>query len=156
MYGLQYIMLRYFNAYGPRMDIYGVYTEVLARWMDRIDSGAAPVIFGDGTQSMDLVYVKDSARANILAAQSDVSDEVFNVATGTETTLRQLCDTMLEIMGRPDLEPEHQPERKVNPVRRRLASLDKIGRMLGYEPRTDLRQGLRELVEWRKESLCPS
>ena len=156
MFGMQYLMFRYFNVYGPRMDIYGVYTEVLARWLDKVDAGEAPVIFGDGTQSMDLVYVGDIARANILGAQSDVTDDVFNVGTATETTLRQLCDMVLEINGRTDLEPRHEPERKVNPVRRRLASLDKIRAALGYEPQTSLRDGLRAVVEWRKESLCAS
>ena len=156
MFDMQYVMFRYFNAYGPRMDIYGVYTEVLARWLDKVDAGEAPVIFGDGTQSMDLVYVGDIARANILGAQSDVTDEVFNVGSATETTLRQLCDMVLEINGRTDLEPRHEPERKVNPVRRRLASLDKIRAALGYEPETSLRDGLRAVVEWRKESLCVS
>jgi len=156
MYGMQYIMLRYFNAYGPRMDIYGVYTEVLARWLDRVDAGQAPIIFGDGAQSMDLVFVTDIARANILAAQSDVTDDYFNVGTGVETTLRQLCDMVLEVTGRTDLTPEHQPERKVNPVRRRIASIDKIRAALGYEPTVDVREGLRQLVAWRKESLCLS
>jgi len=156
MSGLNYVMLRYFNAYGPRMDIYGVYTEVLARWLDRLDKGEAPVIFGDGKQSMDLVFVGDIARANILAAQSDVTDEVFNVGTGTETTLRQLCDVLLELTGHPELEPVHEPERKVNPVRRRLSSIDKIRAMLGYEPRTSLREGLLALIQWRNASLCVS
>jgi len=156
MFGLRYNMLRYFNIYGPRMDIYGVYTEVLARWMDRIESGQAPIIFGDGTQSMDLVYIGDVARANILAAESDVTDRVYNVGTATETTLRQLCDLMVELMGRPDLEPEHQPERNVNPVRRRLSSIDAIRRDLGYEPKTDLREGLSRLIAWRKQAVCLS
>jgi UDP-glucose 4-epimerase len=156
MFGLPYIMLRYFNIYGPRMDIYGVYTEVLARWMDRLDAGQPPVIFGDGTQSMDLVYVGDVARANILAAQSDVTDHVYNVGTATETTLRQLCDSLRELMDRPDLEPQHEPERKVNPVRRRRSSIDAIRRDLGFEPQADVAAGLRALIEWRKESLCVS
>lgn len=156
MFGLQYVMLRYFNIYGPRMDIYGVYTEVLARWMDRIDSGEPPIIFGDGLQSMDLVYVGDVARANIVAAQSDVTDDVFNVGTGTETTLRQLCDMLLELMGRTDLEPRHEPERKVNPVRRRISSTEHAREKLGFEAKFDVRDGLRALIEWRKESLCLS
>lgn len=154
MYGLRYVALRYFNIYGPRMDIYGVYTEVLARWLDRIDAGEAPVIFGDGTQSMDLVYVGDVARANILAAQSDATDVVLNVGTGTETTLRELCDTLLRLFGRQDLAPSHEPERKVNPVRRRRASLDRVRAALGYEPKTDLDAGLRAVIEWRREALC--
>ncbi|MHB8376621.1 MAG: NAD-dependent epimerase/dehydratase family protein [Dehalococcoidia bacterium] len=154
MYGLNYVALRYFNIYGPRMDIFGVYTEVLARWLDRIDAGEAPVIFGDGTQSMDLVYVGDVARANILAARSGATDDVFNVGTGTETTLRQLCDTLLRLFGRQDLVPRHEPERKVNPVRRRRASLDRVRAAIGYEPETDLDAGLLAVIEWRRQALC--
>src|SRR6202000_2999690 len=87
MYGLDYIALRYFNVYGPRMDIYGAYTEVLIRWMERIAVGQPPLIFGDGKQTMDFIYVEDIARANIQAAQSTISDEVFNIASGVETSL---------------------------------------------------------------------
>ena len=154
MYGLSYIALRYFNIFGPRMDIYGVYTEVIARWLDRIDSGEAPVIFGDGTQSMDLVYVGDVARANILAAQAVVTDDVFNVGTATETTLAQLCDALVRLSGRADLRPRHEPERKVNPVRRRRASIDRIRAAIGFEPKTSLDDGLRAVIEWRRGALC--
>ena len=80
MYGLDYVALRYFNVYGPRMDIHGVYTEVLIRWMERIEAGQPPLILGDGLQTMDFVYIEDIARANLLAAESDVTDEVFNIA----------------------------------------------------------------------------
>ena len=90
MYGLDYVGLRYFNVYGPRMDIYGVYTEVLIRWMERIIAGKPPLIFGDGKQTMDFVYIEDIARANILAAKADVTDEVFNIASGVETSLNDL------------------------------------------------------------------
>ncbi len=155
MHGLNYVMLRYFNIYGPRMDIYGVYTEVIARWLDCIDSGEAPVIFGDGKQSMDLVYVGDVARANILACQSDATDAVYNVGTATETTLRELCDALLRLGGRTDLEPRHEPERKVNPVRRRRSSIDRARAELGYEPQTELDAGLAAVIAWRKEALCP-
>ena len=82
MYGLDYVALRYFNVYGPRMDIHGVYTEVLVRWMERIVAGTPPLILGDGTQTMDFVYVDDIARANILAATSAATDRVYNVASG--------------------------------------------------------------------------
>jgi UDP-glucose 4-epimerase len=82
MFGLDYVALRYCNIFGPRMDIHGVYTEVLIRWIERILAGKPPLIFGDGKQAMDFVYIEDVARANILAAQASVSDEVFNVAAG--------------------------------------------------------------------------
>jgi UDP-glucose 4-epimerase len=147
MAGLDYVGLRYFNVYGPRMDIFGVYTEVLVRWMDRIEAGQAPLILGDGTQTMDFVYVDDVARANIAAATAPVSDEVFNVACGVETSLRGLADALLRVMGS-DLEPEFGPERKVNPVSRRLADTSAARDELGFVAEVDLDEGLRRLVDW--------
>src|ERR1700753_831638 len=85
MKGLDYVALRYFNVYGPRMDIHGLYTEVLIRWMERIEAGQSPLVLGDGKQTMDFVYTEDIARANLLAAEADVTDEVFNIASSTET-----------------------------------------------------------------------
>ncbi|MDX3452523.1 NAD-dependent epimerase/dehydratase family protein [Streptomyces sp. ME02-8801-2C] len=148
MYGLDYVALRYFNVYGPRMDIHGLYTEVLIRWMERIEAGEPPLILGDGTQTMDFVDVRDIARANVLAAESDVTDEVFNVASGTETSLRELADGLLEAMGAAGLEPEHGPARAVNGVVRRLADTSQAADRLGFTARIDLRTGLRDLVEW--------
>ncbi|HEY1679251.1 MAG TPA: SDR family NAD(P)-dependent oxidoreductase [Candidatus Sulfotelmatobacter sp.] len=147
MYGLAYVMLRYFNVYGPRMDVYGVYTEVLIRWMERIAAGKGPLIFGDGRQTMDFVYAQDIARANIAAADADVSDQVFNVASGTETSLNELAETLLRVMGS-NARPEYGPERKVNPVPRRLADVSKARRMLGFEAAISLEEGLRRLVAW--------
>ena len=147
MYGLDYVALRYFNAYGPRMDIHGVYTEVLVRWMERINAGLPPLILGDGTQTMDFVYVDDIARANILAAKSSSTDKVYNVARGVETSLRELADTLLLVMGS-NLEPEFGPERKVNSVRRRLADVDAARDDLGFEATVSLEEGLSRLVEW--------
>jgi UDP-glucose 4-epimerase len=147
MYGFPYVALRYFNVYGPRMDIHGKYTEVLIRWMDRIAAGQPPLILGDGTQTMDFVYIDDVARSNILALSSDVSDEVFNVASGVETSLNELAAALLRVMGS-NLRPEYGPERKVNPVSRRLADTSKAERMLGFRAQVSLDQGLRRLVDW--------
>jgi UDP-glucose 4-epimerase len=147
MFGLDYVALRYFNAYGPRMDIHGVYTEVLVRWMERISAGQPPLILGDGLQTMDFVYVDDIARANILAAKADAGDQVYNVACGVETSLKELAATLTRVMGA-DLEPEHGPERSVNAVRRRLADTSKAQRDLGFEAKIDLAEGLTRLVEW--------
>lgn len=147
MHGLDYVALRYFNVYGPRMDIHGPHTEVLIRWMERIADGRPPLILGDGTQTMDFVYVEDVADANILAAASDVSDEVFNVGTGVEVSLNQLARTLLRVMGS-SLEPEYGPERNVNPVQRRLADTSKAERLLGFRSSVDLEKGLRRLVGW--------
>jgi UDP-glucose 4-epimerase len=147
MYGLPYVALRYFNVYGPRMDIHGKYTEVLIRWMERIDSGQPPLVLGDGKQTMDFVYVEDIARANVLALASDVSDEVFNVASGVETSLNELAAALGRAMG-VRVEPEYGPERKVNPVPRRLASTEKAKRMLGFTASVPLEEGLSRLVKW--------
>ena len=147
MHGLNYVALRYFNVYGPRMDIYGAYTEVLIRWMDRLLEGKAPLIFGDGSQTMDFVFVEDIARANLLAAESDLSDQVFNVASGVETSLNNLAYALMRVMGA-DMHPEYGPERKVNPVPRRLASTAKARDLLGFEAQIDLDEGLRRLVSW--------
>ena len=147
MYGLDYVALRYFNVYGPRMDIHGVYTEVLIRWMDRIDSGLPPLIHGDGTQTMDFVFSEDIARANLLAASQPVTDEVFNVASGVETSLNDLALALAKVMGS-DLTPEYGPERKVNNVPRRLASVAAARDRLGFEAQVDLELGLRRLVDW--------
>ncbi|OLB95497.1 MAG: NAD-dependent epimerase [Candidatus Rokubacteria bacterium 13_1_40CM_68_15] len=150
MYGLDGVALRYFNVYGPRMDVYGVDTEVMIRWIDAIEGGRRPQIFGDGSQSMDFVFVDDVARANVLAAQASCTNEAINVASGTETTLRELLDTLLDVMAA-ELEPEFKPERKVNAVRRRLAATDKAERLLGFRAEVGLAEGLRRLVA-RKRS----
>lgn len=147
MYGLPYVMLRYFNVYGPRMDVYGVYTEVLIRWMERIAHGKGPLIFGDGTQTMDFVFAEDIARANLAAADADISDEVFNIASGTETSLNDLAQILLRVMGS-KAPLEYGPERKVNPVPRRLADVSKAKRLLGFKTTVSLEEGLRRLVAW--------
>lgn len=147
MYALPYVALRYFNVYGPRMDIHGKYTEVLIRWMERIAAGQPPLILGDGLQTMDFVYIEDVARSNILALQSAESDEVFNVASGTETSLNDLAAALLKVMGS-ELQPEYGPERAVNPVSRRLADTSKAERLLGFKARIGLEGGLSRLVDW--------
>jgi len=150
MYGLRYVALRYFNVYGPRMDVYGAYTEVLIRWMERIAGGLPPIILGDGTQTMDFVHVHDIARANLLAAKPDVTDEVFNVASGTETSLRELAALLTKVMGS-SLEPQFGPARKVNAVPRRLASTAKAEKLLGFSSKVTMEEGLRDLVEWWRQ-----
>ncbi len=146
MKGLDYVALRYFNVYGPRMDIFGLYTEVLIRWMERIESGTPPLILGDGLQTMDFVHVADIARANILAARADVTDEVFNIASGTETSLAELAKALSDVM-KSDLAPEHGPARAVNGVTRRLADTRLAEQKLGFRAELDLHQGLEGLVE---------
>jgi UDP-glucose 4-epimerase len=129
------------------MDVHGKYTEVLIRWMERIAAGQAPLIFGDGNQTMDFVYIDDVARSNVLALQSDLQDDVFNVASGVETSLNDLAYALLRVMGS-NLKPEYGPERKVNPVSRRLADTSKAKQLLGFEATVGLDEGLTRLVDW--------
>lgn len=149
MYGLDYAAMRYFNVYGPRMDIHGKYTEVLVRWMQRIENGEPPLIMGDGTTSMDFIYIEDLARANVLALEADCTDEVFHIASGVETSLSELAAALMKVMNAPaGMQPEFGPERKVNAVPRRLADTSKAAEMLGFKAEVDLEEGLRRLVAW--------
>jgi UDP-glucose 4-epimerase len=147
MYGLNYVALRYFNVYGPRMDAFGVYTEVMIRWMERLAKGQPCLILGDPGQTMDFVFVEDVARANLMAAKSSVTDDVLNIASGTETSLGELAATLGRVMG-VERAPEYGPARKVNPVSRRLADVSKAERVLGFRTQVTLEEGLRKLVEW--------
>ena len=147
MSGLDYVGLRYFNVYGPRMDVHGLYTEVLVRWMERIADGQPPLIFGDGLQTMDFVVTQDIARANILAAVSDVREGIYNIASGTETSLLGLAQALLAAMDS-DLSVEHGPDRAVNGVTRRLADTSAAERDLGFRAEIGLEDGLRALVDW--------
>lgn len=147
MYGLNYVALRYFNVYGPRMDTDGKYTEVMIRWLDCIRDGNAPLIYGDGSTTMDFVYVRDVAKANIAALLSDVTDQAFNVGNCEETSLRQLLDSLLKV-NCSALIPEFKEENTVNPVSRRLADNGKAKRMLHFEPTVSLEEGLQELSHW--------
>lgn len=147
MYKLDYVALRYFNAYGPRMDTDGKYTEVMIRWLDCIRDQKPPLIFGDGSTSMDFVYVRDIAKANVAALQSDVSDEAFNIGNNRETSLKELLNILLEV-NHSSLKPEYREENSVNPVSRRLADINKAKKLLGFTPVIDLEEGLKELSNW--------
>ncbi len=147
MYGLDYVALRYFNAYGPRMDTDGKYTEVMIRWLDCIRDHKNPLIYGDGSTTMDFVYVRDIAKANVAALQAEVTDESFNIGTCEETSLSQLLDVLLQVNDS-RLQPEYREENSINPVSRRLADIDKAKNLLGFTPTVSLEKGLKELSEW--------
>ena len=147
MNGLNYVALRYFNVYGPRMDVHGLYTEVLVRWMERIADGKPPLIFGDGTQTMDFIYTEDIARANLLAAKSGIDEGVYNIANQVETSLNDLAKALLQGMDS-NLPIEYLPPRAVNGVERRLADASAARDELGFVADVSLDTGLRRLVEW--------
>jgi len=140
MYKLDYVILRYMNVYGPRQK-----GGVIMSALKRIKEGLPPIIYGDGSQSFDFVYVSDVAMANILAMKSDVTDEVFNIGSGEETTIKELVYALLEITGS-DLTPEFRRDERVL-MQRRVGSSEKAARMLGYIPKVPLHEGLRRVVE---------
>jgi UDP-glucose 4-epimerase len=147
MYGLDYVALRYFNAYGPRMDTDGKYTEVMIKWLDCIRDSRNPLIYGDGSTTMDFVYVRDIAKSNIAALQADVTDEAFNIGNCEETSLKELLEVLLKV-NHSNLHPEFREENSVNPVSRRLADISKAKKLLNFTPTISLEQGMKELSEW--------
>jgi UDP-glucose 4-epimerase len=147
-HGLNYTGLRYMNIYGPRMDYQGTYVSVIMKVLDRIDQGQAPAIFGDGSQAYDFVHVDDVARANVLALQSDATDEFFNIGMGVKTTINELVERLLQITGS-TLTPEHFPQEQMF-VTHRVGSTDKAERLLGFRATIALDEGLRSVVDWRR------
>lgn len=147
MYGLDYVALRYFNAYGPRMDTDGKYTEVMIKWLDCIRDDKNPLIYGDGSTTMDFVYVKDIAKSNIAALQADITDEAFNIGNCEETSLKELLAVLLKVNDS-HLTPEYRAENSINPVSRRLADISKAKDLLRFTPSISLEQGMKELSEW--------
>src|SRR5215510_9501842 len=147
MYGLDYVALRYFNAYGPRMDTDGKYTEVMIKWLDCVRDSRSPLIYGDGSTTMDFVYVRDIAKANIAALQADVTDEAFNIGNCEETSLKGLLEVLLKVNDS-TLTPEFREENSINPVSRRLADISKAKDLLGFTPTVSLEQGMKELSAW--------
>ena len=147
--GLDWVGLRYMNVYGPRMDYLGTYVSVIMKVLDRIDAGERPVIFGDGSQTYDFVHVVDVARANVLALESDATDALYNVGIGVSTTINELVSRLLEITGA-DLEPEYRPEEQMF-VTNRVGSTESAERELGFRATTSLDEGLRSVVDWRRD-----
>ena len=147
MHNMDYVALRYFNVYGSRMDTDGKYTEVMIKWLDCIRDNRQPAIYGDGTDSMDFVHVKDIAHANVLALISDVTDEAFNVGDQIETSLSDLLNVLLKV-NKSQLKPIFKEANSINPVSRRLADISKASKLLGYKPAITLEKGLKELTDW--------
>lgn len=150
-YGLDYVGLRYMNVYGPHQDQTAAYTGVIPIMLNKIDAHEQPVINGDGSQAYDFVTARDVARCNVLALQSDATDDFYNVGTGVQTSIRELCDLILELTGS-DLEVEYRPysaEDSRRLVQNRIGSTEKAERDLGFLYRDSLREGLQALIDWR-------
>lgn len=148
-HSLDYVGLRYMNVYGPRMDYKGTYVSVIMKVLDRIDQGLPPIIFGDGSQAYDFIHVEDVARANILAMKSNATDDFFNVGMGVKTTINELTDRLLKLTGS-SLKPEYRPQEQMF-VTHRVGSKDKAERLLGFRAQIHLDEGLKSVVEWRRQ-----
>jgi len=147
-YGLRGVCLRYMNVYGPRQDYKGTYIAVMMKVLDNIDKGIPPVVYGDGSQSYDFIYVRDAARANVCALKSDVPFGFYNVGRGIKTSIIELTELLLKITGS-DLSVKYEPAGQTF-VTNRVGDPTKAEKDLGFKWSVDLEQGLRKLVEWRK------
>jgi UDP-glucose 4-epimerase len=148
-YGLNYAGLRYMNVYGPRQDYKGTYVAVIMKILDRIDQELPPIVYGDGSQSYDFVYVEDVARANLLALKAKTTDQFYNVGMGTKTSIKEVCEMLLKITGS-NLKIEYKPQGKTF-VTNRVGSTKKAEKELGFKAKVQLEEGMKKLIEWREE-----
>ncbi len=151
MYKLDYVGLRYMNVYGPRQDYKSAYTVVIMKILDRLDKGLPPLIFGDGSQSYDFIYVGDVAQANICALKADATDDFFNIGVGVKTSINEITCLLLELTGS-DLKPQYEPQGQTF-VTHRVGGTKKAKEKLGFEAKTPLREGLKRVIEWRKQRI---
>ena len=150
-YGLNYVGLRYMNVYGPRQDYKGAYVAIVMKILDRLSQGLAPIIYGDGSQSYDFVYVGDTARANICALKADVTDECYNIGMGKATTINELTQLILELTNS-GMKPKYESQEQ-SFVTHRLGSTKKAEDELGFKSKIELREGLKKLIEWRNNAI---
>lgn len=149
-YGLNYVGLRYMNVYGPRQDYHGAYIAVIMKMLDAIDRDEGPTVLGDGSEAFDFVAVQDCAIANVRAMNAQATDRFYNVGTGKRTSLRELAELLLEITGttRPI---NYAPRSQATLVRNRVGSAKRASDEIGFTARTELREGLVRLIEWRRD-----
>ena len=147
-YGLNYVGLRYMNVYGSRQDYKGAYIAVIMKILDRLDQGLPPIVYGDGSQAYDFIYVSDCASANLCAAKADTVDAFYNVGRGVQTSIRELAALILEIKGS-NLEIQYEPGGTTF-VKNRIGCPKKAEVELGFKAQVDLKAGLERLIEWRK------
>jgi UDP-glucose 4-epimerase len=148
-YGLDFVGLRYMNVYGPRQDYQGAYIAVIMKWLDAIDRGEPVVLFGEGDQAYDFVYVGDCAEANVCAMKADTTDRFYNVGTGVRTSLQELAELVLKITGS-DVGIRYEPA-GLTFVKNRIGSPDRATREIGFTATVTLEDGLRALIDWRRE-----
>ena len=154
-YGLSYVGLRYMNVYGPHQDQNAAYTGVIPIMLNKIDANEQPIINGDGSQAYDFIDAEDAGRFNVLAMEAEVVDEFYNVGTGVQTSIKELCDIILELKGS-DLIVQYNPYKEEDIrrlVQNRIGSPRKAKRDLGFEYQYNLKEGLNRLIDWRTKNL---
>jgi len=150
LYGLETVALRYFNVYGKRQDPASHYSAVIPKFITRMLSNSNPVIYGDGEQTRDFVFVEDCNRANIKASFTEgISGEFFNIGSGMNISVNELFNTIRDITGA-KLEPLYEDARKGD-VRESLSDISKARRHLGFEPAYTMEAGLKKTIEWYRE-----
>ncbi|WP_106793784.1 NAD-dependent epimerase/dehydratase family protein [Aquimarina sp. Aq78] len=150
-YGLEVIGLRYMNVYGPGQDQHAVYSGVVPIMLNKIEAGEQPVINGDGSQAYDFIYAEDVARANIAALESDIKIGNYNVGTEVQTSIRELCDTILELK-KSSLSVKYIPYSADDAralVQNRIGSKEKAEKEIKFKYKYSLKEGLQKLIDWR-------
>lgn len=147
-YGLPYVGLRYMNVYGPRQDYKGTYIAVIMKILDRIDQGLPPIVYGDGSQSYDFIFVSDVAQANVKALKSTSSDKFYNVGSGISTSIKKICEILLDLT-KSKLKIQYEPA-GLTFVTNRIGSTEMAEKDFGFKYETELNEGLLKLIEWRK------
>ena len=146
-YGLNYTGLRYMNVYGARQDYKGAYIAVIMKMLDRLDNGLPPIVYGDGSQSYDFIYVSDVARANICALKANVTDAFYNVGSGVQTSIKELAELILKVTGN-SLEIQYESAGQTF-VTNRIGDPSRAEKEIGFKYTIDINEGLRKLVKWR-------
>ena len=137
------------NVFGPRQDYLGVYNAVIIKIIDRLHKNMSPIVFGDGSQGFDFVFVKDACRSLILGMESSLSDEIYNISSGSQTSILELCKTIIKLMGKEDISIEFKEINDNNLVKNRIGSTEKAKKELGFEVDISLEEGLMKVIEWR-------
>ena len=147
-YDLEYLAYRFMNVYGPRQDYLGVYIAVIIKIIDRLHQNLSPIIFGDGSQGFDFVFVKDVCRSLVLGMESSLSDESYNISSGKQTTVLELCKTIMKLMNK-EIPIEFKEVNDNTLVKNRIGSTEKAKKELEFEVDTSLEEGLMQVIEWK-------
>jgi len=143
----EYVGLRYMNVYGPRQDYRGAYIAVIMKILDRLEKGLPPIVYGDGSQSYDFIYVRDCGEANVCAMKSDAVDAFYNVGCGIKTSIKELTELLIKLYG-VDVEIQYEPAGPTF-VNNRVGSTEKAEKEIQFNAEISLEDGLKRVIDWR-------